>query len=34
MLAVGGQHGKPGNSVVQASEGNTANVFYAIVTNR
>lgn len=34
MIALGGQHGKPGNSVVQAVESNTANVFYAIVTQR
>ena len=34
MIALGGQHGKPGNSVVQAVESNTPNVFYAIVTQR
>ncbi|HEY2408402.1 MAG TPA: hypothetical protein VGI10_20485 [Polyangiaceae bacterium] len=34
IVAVSGQHGKPGNSVVQVSESNTPNVFYGIVTNR
>ncbi len=34
MIALGGQHGKPGNSVVQVAESNTPNVFYTIVTNR
>jgi mono/diheme cytochrome c family protein len=34
MVALGGQHGKPGNSIVQASESATANVFYSIVTER
>jgi hypothetical protein len=31
---VSGQHGKPGNSVVQVTESNTRNVFYGIVTER
>jgi len=34
MVALSGQHGKPGNSMVQVSESNTPNVFYGIVTNR
>jgi hypothetical protein len=34
IVALSGQHGKPGNSVVQVSESNTDNVFYGIVTNR
>jgi len=34
VVAVSGQHGKPGNSMVQVSESNDANVFYGIVTNR
>jgi hypothetical protein len=34
MVALGGQHGKPGNSLVQVVEGNTPNVFYGVVTNR
>jgi hypothetical protein len=34
MVALSGQHGKPGNSVVQVTESNTQNVFYAIVTDR
>jgi hypothetical protein len=34
IVALSGQHGKPGNSVVQVSESPTANVFYGIVTNR
>lgn len=34
MVAISGQHGKPGNSLVQVSESNTANVFYAITTDR
>jgi len=34
IVAVSGQHGKPGNSVVQATESSTPNVLYAIVTNR
>ena len=34
IVALSGQHGKPGNSMVQVSESNTANVFYGIVTNR
>jgi len=34
MVALSGQHGKPGNSVVQVSETNTQNVFLGIVTDR
>jgi hypothetical protein len=34
MTAISGQHGKPGNSVVQVSETMTANVFLGIVTDR
>jgi hypothetical protein len=34
MVALSGQHGKPGNSVVQVTESTTKNVFYGIVTNR
>ncbi len=34
IVALSGQHGKPGNSLVQVSESNTPNVFYGIVTNR
>src|SRR5450432_113295 len=34
IVALSGQHGKPGNSVVQVSESTTPNVFYGIVTNR
>ena len=34
VVAVGGQHGKPGNSIVQATESRTPNVFYSIVTQR
>jgi len=34
IVALSGQHGKPGNSMVQVSESNTPNVFYGIVTNR
>ncbi|HEY5376673.1 MAG TPA: hypothetical protein VIK01_23490 [Polyangiaceae bacterium] len=34
IVALSGQHGKPGNSVVQVSESTTDNVFYGIVTNR
>ncbi len=34
IVALSGQHGKPGNSMVQVSESGTANVFYGIVTNR
>jgi hypothetical protein len=34
MIALGGQHGKPGNSVVQATESLTPNVFYSIITER
>jgi hypothetical protein len=34
IVALSGQHGKPGNSVVQVSESPTNNVFYGIVTNR
>jgi Hydrazine synthase alpha subunit middle domain len=34
VVAVSGQHGKPGNSVVQVTESNTPNLFYGIVTNR
>lgn len=34
MVAISGQHGKPGNSLVQVSESNTPNVFLAITTDR
>lgn len=34
MVAIAGQHGKPTNSLVQVSESNTPNVFYAIGTDR
>jgi len=34
MTALGGQHGKPGNSLVQVTEGTTPNVFFGVVTNR
>jgi len=34
MVALSGQHGKPGNSMVQVTESYTPNVFYGIVTNR
>ncbi|MGC4094293.1 MAG: hypothetical protein QM756_41570 [Polyangiaceae bacterium] len=34
MIALGGQHGKPGNSIVQVAESNTPNVFYTIITER
>src|SRR5882724_11577847 len=34
IIALSGQHGKPGNSMVQVSESTTPNVFYGIVTNR
>ncbi|HET9957176.1 MAG TPA: hypothetical protein VFQ61_21915 [Polyangiaceae bacterium] len=34
MVALGGQHGKPGNSIVQVSESQTPYVYYGIVTNR
>jgi hypothetical protein len=34
MTALGGQHGKPGNSLVQVTEGTAPNVFYGVVTNR
>jgi hypothetical protein len=34
MTAISGQHGKPGNSVVQVTESNVRNVFYGIVTER
>ena len=34
IVALSGQHGKPGNSMVQVSESPTDNVFYGIVTNR
>jgi len=34
IVALSGQHGKPGNSMVQVSESITPNVFYGIVTNR
>ncbi|HLV64522.1 MAG TPA: hypothetical protein VKY73_01865 [Polyangiaceae bacterium] len=34
MVALGGQHGKPGNSIVQVVESNTPNVFFGIVTER
>jgi hypothetical protein len=34
MVALGGQHGKPANSLVQVAESGTPNVFYAIATER
>jgi len=34
MIALSGQHGKPGNSIVQLTESNTPNVFYGVVTER
>ena len=34
IVALSGQHGKPGNSMVQVSESTTDNVFYGIVTSR
>ena len=34
MVALGGQHGKPSNSLVQVTESNVPNVFYAIATQR
>jgi hypothetical protein len=34
MIALSGQHGKPGNSVVQVTESNTPNVYYGVVTER
>jgi hypothetical protein len=34
IVALSGQHGKPGNSIVQVSESTTDNVFYGIVTDR
>ncbi len=34
MVAIGGQHGKPGNSLVQIAETNTQNVFLGITTSR
>lgn len=34
MVALGGQHGKPANSIVQVSETSTPNVFYGIATER
>ena len=34
IVALSGQHGKPGNSMVQVSESYDKNVFYGIVTNR
>lgn len=34
MVAVGGQHGKPGNSLVQISEGNEQNTFLGVTTSR
>jgi hypothetical protein len=34
MTALSGQHGKPGNSVVQVTESTVRNVFYGIVTER
>ena len=34
MVAVGGQHGKPSNSLVQVAETNDANVFIAVATSR
>ncbi len=34
MVAVSGQHGKPSNSLVQVTEGNTPNTFIAVATLR
>ena len=34
MVALGGQHGKPSNSLVQVIESTTPNVFYGIATQR
>ncbi|MCC6215780.1 MAG: hypothetical protein IT376_13020 [Polyangiaceae bacterium] len=34
MVAIAGQHDKPGNSLVQVTETNTPNVFLAITTSR
>ncbi|HTA93898.1 MAG TPA: hypothetical protein VK745_30180, partial [Polyangiaceae bacterium] len=34
IVALSGQHGKPGNSMVQVTESPTNNVFYGIVTDR
>lgn len=34
MIAVAGQHDKPGNSLVQVSETNTPNVYLAVTTSR
>ncbi|HEY3500415.1 MAG TPA: hypothetical protein VGK73_37240 [Polyangiaceae bacterium] len=34
MVALGGQHGKPGNSLVQVTEDVNRNVFFGIVTER
>lgn len=34
MVAIGGQHGKPSNSLVQAVETNEPNVFVAVATSR
>ena len=34
MTAISGEHGKPGNSLVQVSESNDTNVFLAVVTSR
>jgi len=34
MVAVGGQHDKPGNSLVQVTESTTPNVFVGVVTTR
>ena len=34
MVAIGGQHGKPGNSLFELSETNTPNVFLGIITDR
>jgi hypothetical protein len=34
MVALGGQHGKPGNSLVQVTETTTPNVFIGVVTDR
>lgn len=34
MVALGGQHDKPGNSLVQVTESRDANVFYGVVTER
>jgi len=34
MVALGGQHDKPGNSLVQVNETTTPNVFVGVVTNR